>query len=697
MYCRPTDSVPTWPPLLHEKFINLAIIRREKVKSKEQRRFMIASFHGDVDTIEATKHSTTLEELLDMPTGKKLECILIEGAPGVGKSTFSWEICKRWAERTLFQQFLLVMLLRLRDESVQGAKTIEDLILCLTMAKCGEEISQYLEDNHGKDTLIILEGLDELPKHLISCTQSSIFTDLLGGKLLPDAVILVTSRPSVTPQLWKNWDKRISKHIEILGFNDQNISNYVASILDPDEIPAFDDYMCTVPTIRQIMYIPLQCGIVIELYKMCEDAENPLPLNRTELYTALVNTILTRYLVKHPKYKDDKITVEKFTDLPEDVYPVFKELTKIAYNGVKEHKLIFKCDEPIEHLGFMHVVTEDSRLSHKVNYIHNFLHLSIQEHLGAIYLSLTDTNTQEQLLESIQTEEHAHLKNMAMFWAAITKYKDMNWELVKQAIQFDCKVNYDELTPSTYVLQLIYETENVSLIEGHLRYSCELSNCSPLLDFTTVGYCIANSSYKWRLELGSNKEYIQSLSGIDLLLHALHDHSYTIDRILFWYEETEFAQKLLTGLSPHTISHLEFLVLESKTRQPLPQCLPQLIPQMNRLQILTLYRANADTLAKTLTTLAEAPISTLEELFLMDTPFTLSLMRNLLSVLFEHRESVTTLELKSCGINDEQACLLATTVMSRSLPKLARVYLFENIIGKKGREALDTCKNLIRL
>ena len=62
--------------------------------------------------------------------------------------------------------------------------------------------------------------------------QTSIFTRLLGGTKLPDATILVTSRPSATALLWENWKKRISRHIEILGFTDQNITEYVASILD---------------------------------------------------------------------------------------------------------------------------------------------------------------------------------------------------------------------------------------------------------------------------------------------------------------------------------------------------------------------------------------------------------------------------------------------------------------------------------
>ena len=366
IYNSTTDPVDTWPPSPSEKFINLAVITREKVDSKKLHAFMLASLHGGVDEILETKAPVTIEKLLDIPIDKQLKCVLIEGAPGVGKSTFSWEICKRWAEGTIFQQFSLVLLLRLRDETVQNAETIKDLIL-FNMKERLETISQYLENTRGNHTLLILEGLDELPKHLL--TQPSIFRCLLDGTELPDAVILVTSRPSATPQLWQNWKARISKHVEILGFTDQNIKDYVASILDQEDIPAFYTYLCAAPSIRQLMYIPLYSGIAIELYRMFSDSDRPLPSTKTELYSNLVQIILTRYLAKHPKYKDDDIEITEFTDLPHDIIPYFNELTQLAFDSLSRQQLIFKDkDKPIEHLGFMDVVAELFPFGRKVKF-----------------------------------------------------------------------------------------------------------------------------------------------------------------------------------------------------------------------------------------------------------------------------------------------------------------------------------------
>ena len=125
----------------------------------------------------------------------------------------------------------------------------------------------------------------------------------------------------------------------------------------------------------------------------------------------------------HPDYKDDhNIDIKDFTDLPKNVYRDLKKLTKLAYDGIVNQKPVLKDEvKPIEHLGLMDVVAECPRIKLNPKYSYEFLHLSIQEYLGATYASQIDTNTQEQLLKNICTKPH--IKNMAMFLAAIREEK----------------------------------------------------------------------------------------------------------------------------------------------------------------------------------------------------------------------------------------------------------------------------------
>ena len=684
----------TWPPSPSKKFINLAAISRENVTTEELHKFMLATLNKGVDTILQTKAPVSIEQLLDTKPGLKQKCVLVEGAPGVGKTTLSWEVCKRWAEGILFKQYSLLLLLRLRDETVQNAVAIKDLILYQNEERV-EAITQYLINMDGTNTLILLEGLDELPQHLLTRPSGSIFTRLLAGTDLPDATILVTSRPSATAQLWKKWKQRITRHVEILGFTKDNITAYIASILDPQQLPAFNMYLSTAPSIRQLMYIPLHSGIIVELYRMRKHSDKPLPTNKTALYKALVDTILTRHLANHTTYKDKDIDINEFTDLPDDIYHTFKDITKLAYESVSRQQLIFKDhDKPVQHLGLMDVVAELFPNRRNVTFSFNFLHLSIQEYLGAVYVSLMDTSIQEQLLGNMCSKRY--LQNMAMFLAGITNFKDMNPELVKRALQSTCRKEVGgTLRLSRYCLELAFETENASLLHGYSRYTYTLDKYSPLFDFTALGDFMASSTDTWTLQLGGRGGYMQTTSGVDLLVKALQHHrgsSYTIDTIKCYHEEPKIAQHLLEGLPRHTLPRVETLWLASEALQPLPACSPEVISTMHRLRTLRLHSATSPTLADTLHAIATAPTRTLEVLDLSDSRFSPPAM-TALSALLEHSTSLRELWLQYCDLTDDLASLLAIG-LHHPLPALGQVYLYANPLlreGGRGRAALEEC------
>ena len=54
--------------------------------------------------------------------------MLMEGAPGSGKSTLSFHVRHEWAKGELFQDYKLVILIKLRDLIIQNAKSVADLL-----------------------------------------------------------------------------------------------------------------------------------------------------------------------------------------------------------------------------------------------------------------------------------------------------------------------------------------------------------------------------------------------------------------------------------------------------------------------------------------------------------------------------------------------------------------------------------------
>ena len=318
-------------------------------------------------------------------------------------------------------------------------------------------------------------------------------------------------------------------------------------------------------------------------------------------------------------------------------------------------------------------------------------------------MSLMDTSTQERLVESMCTEQH--LKNMAMFLAAITKFKGVNWETIKRVTQSECTEQNSTLKLSRYAIQMVYKIEDFSLLEGHSHYTYHLIESTPLSDLTALGYCIATSNYKWKLQLGSRFQGIKTITGVNLLLHALHHHSsnsYTIESIRCYYVETEVAQQLLSGLPHHTLPLIKTLVLSGPLlrlpfqRLLLPQCLPELIHKMNKFRVLKLQSITKATLSDTLQALAAAPTCTLEMLDLSRSKFSTLAIQALHCALLGNRKSMTELLLWRCDISDEQACQLATAL--NRLPEIRVVDLSVNTIGDEGAVAIaDALKRLLKL
>ena len=82
---------------------------------------------GKVGDILHVKEPVELEDILRIDK-KNRKVILIEGSPGSGKSTLSWNICQRWGAGELFQEYEVVILVQLRDPEVQVATTLSHLL-----------------------------------------------------------------------------------------------------------------------------------------------------------------------------------------------------------------------------------------------------------------------------------------------------------------------------------------------------------------------------------------------------------------------------------------------------------------------------------------------------------------------------------------------------------------------------------------
>lgn len=107
--------------------------------------------------------------------------MLIDGAPGVGKTTLSWKISKDWAIGELFDEFEIVVRISLRDLP-ENPQSIREILPLGSMSQRGAVENELLECS-GQKILFILDGWDELSS--LQREKESLLYRLILGKLLP--------------------------------------------------------------------------------------------------------------------------------------------------------------------------------------------------------------------------------------------------------------------------------------------------------------------------------------------------------------------------------------------------------------------------------------------------------------------------------------------------------------------------------
>ena len=209
----PISPNTKWPPSPGREFITLAVVEGRQCREE----YIGHTLQGNVEQVLHSRREISIEQILEPVKGQnKVKLVFMEGAPGIGKSTLAWELCRKWEELSCMQQYSLVVLLRLREEEVQRIGNISQLF-CQYESEDKKSLVEEVSKSQGSGVLFILDGFDELPKTL---QKEGFLLSLMRGCVLPASTVLVTSRPSATAQLLTSCSP---KHIEILGFTQESV------------------------------------------------------------------------------------------------------------------------------------------------------------------------------------------------------------------------------------------------------------------------------------------------------------------------------------------------------------------------------------------------------------------------------------------------------------------------------------------
>ena len=310
----------TWPPELPKEFTPLVLLHHEDERTIKDVTTITKALHkGAISDVSATssepiakcpwlcshdklgealktsKATTDISEILaPLEVSDKAQIILIEGAPGIGKTILLKHIAYSWAKQGMLQKSELLLLVYLRDPIVQKMSSLKELfqyfcykhnIECEDVAMCIKHICS----NQGKTLTLLLDGYDEIPEEL---RGNRLIADILNRQVLPDCGLVVSSRPHASVLL----RKQATLRIDILGFTEEQRKHYIEhSLNDQSQIKQLTTYLDQHNIISSLCYLPFNILLLLFLYKQ----GFPLPDNVTELYNIFICLTIRRNLSKY--------------------------------------------------------------------------------------------------------------------------------------------------------------------------------------------------------------------------------------------------------------------------------------------------------------------------------------------------------------------------------------------------------------
>ena len=156
--------------------------------------------------------------------------ILIEGAPGIGKTVVAREIASQWAQNKMLPKIKLLLIIYLKTDMSKITNFEELMQDCYENKDAASSCTNYFVNSQGKNLMIIFDGFDEMATEEQK-TDDTLFMKLLKGISLPECHLVVTSRPYITARLHQHCDCRV----EIMGFTENDCLSYFKESLSDEK------------------------------------------------------------------------------------------------------------------------------------------------------------------------------------------------------------------------------------------------------------------------------------------------------------------------------------------------------------------------------------------------------------------------------------------------------------------------------
>ena len=474
-----------WPPRVGRDFFGrLALVeKQDDITEKDSAWYLL---RGQVDKIvEMTEHKEiSVEDILKPTDSSESLRVVIDGPPGIGKTTLCRKLLNMWSNGILHQQYDLVLYCPLRNSKIATATTLTDLFVCQRYEVL--VVAEWFKKRNGEGLLILFDGWDELSTEQ---RQSSLVASIICREKLDQCAVIVTSRSYASSSLLDM--TTISRHVQVIGFSKNEISTVIIQTLlkdqkltqelidkytttqkdsDNDSSSGSDSYSSEArdmddnneeirerlladkdsqlavklindlkvrSDVRSLCYVPLVCSMVILVY---HKEGGHLPTTLTQLYENFILQTIRRRVKRHDA---NPRTFGSLSSLTSQLVKPFQEMCQIAYTNLTNTRMTFSSHQ-LHQLSLSETVKEDylglmTAFTEYDEEKYQFLHLSIQEFLAAWWIAKHEEKTEEVFKTHFDDD---HFRMCLRFVAGLTHLEHVNYQqYFNKQLNLQCKRN----------------------------------------------------------------------------------------------------------------------------------------------------------------------------------------------------------------------------------------------------------------
>ena len=366
---------------------------------------------------------STVYDIFHPESGNKRNIIL--GGPGMGKTTLCRKLAVDFALTnqnftSTFPEIEFVIFVRCRDLEESLIDYLSELVLDDPSMK--DSFLQYV-GRCSEKVLFLIDGLDELPSG-----KHADLDKLLKERSFEKSLVMTTTRTEGLQDKGEHF--RNSTMYRITGFNQCDSETFVRKYFSSQDVnmaQKFIDHLRKHAELRKMTVNPLSLLLLCLLW---DDCKNTLPTNFTDLYKALLDCLMNRFIHKSG-ISCCKNVINRYLIL---------SLGRLAYQNTKEGKIYFDyadldnvwntdkelvsmkdrevtMDNVIQ-LGLVSADRGTKKLSK--SYRFQFIHLSLQEFLTALYVQYCMNNGHDH--------SRSPLKDLA--WILDFRLRPWNYPLI---------------------------------------------------------------------------------------------------------------------------------------------------------------------------------------------------------------------------------------------------------------------------